>query len=526
MLVLFARWAYRKLGRRYLYAIASFEVFSAFVVALGTVGILSLYQDMTKGEFDRIVLVAWGCTALALFSGAGKLLRDLKPLTDWIRGTHEERGAMAAWQAAVSLPREVVMREAWRPIVFVAAPVAIYITAELGLPPHSAFVLAAGALVAVAYTAILHFFVSELALRPVLENVCEHLPPGFASEGKGVPLRWKLLGSLPLINVITGVIVSGLSSDGQAQLNELGVDVLVAVLVAFTVSFELTLLVTRSITIPIRDVLDATERVRDGDLTARVPVVSGDEMGELARSFNAMMTGLEERETLHEAFGSYVAPDVADRVLEEGELLAGDELEVSILFVDIRDFTSYAEGASARETVAYLNDFFGLAVPILTEHGGHANKFVGDGILGVFGAPERMDDHADRAVRAGCDIARSVSDRYGDSLRVGVGVNSGPVSAGTVGGGGRLEFTVIGDPVNVAARVERATRETGDTVLLTEATRCLLTDPSIEVEERGELELKGKSEPVSLYAPRVGRQPARSRDADVVGTAVGSGHGG
>jgi adenylate cyclase len=517
MLVLFARWAYRKLGHRYLYAYIAFEIVSAMTIALGTLGIFSLYQEMTGAEFQRIALVAWVCVMVALLSGSAKLRRDLKPLQAWIRGTREERGAVEAWRAAVSLPREVVIREAWRPALLVAVPVSIFITFELELPAYSVLVCAAGTMVAVAYTAILHFFASELALRPVLEEICEHLPAGFAPDGRGVPLRWKLLGSLPLINVITGVIVSGLSSDGQAHLNELGVDVLVAVIVAFTVSFELTVLVTRSITVPIGAVLDATERVRAGDLSARVPVVSGDEMGDLARSFNAMMTGLEERETLREAFGSYVAPDLADRVLEEGELLEGEEVEVSILFVDIREFTAFAERASARETVSYLNDFFGLVVPILSEHGGHANKFIGDGILGAFGAPERITDHADRAVRAACEIARATEDRYGDSLRVGIGINSGPVSAGTVGGGGRLEFTVIGDPVNVAARVERATRQTGDTVLLTEATRCLLTDPSIEVEERGELPLKGKSEPVALYAPRTPREPLPT--ADAVGTA-------
>ena len=505
MLVLFARWAYRRLGSRYLYAYIVFEVVSALTIALGTVGIFSLYQDMTRAEFDRIVGFSWICVTLALLVGTGKMRRDLRPLQGWVRGERGERGALEAWRAAVSLPREVVVREAWRPMVFVVWPVAIFITAELDLPPWSVLVCAAGATVAVAYSAILHFFASELALRPVLEEICTQLPAEFALEGRGVPLRWKLLGSLPVINVITGVIVSGLSSDGTAQLHELGVDVLVAVLVAFTVSFELTVLVTRSITSPIGDLLDATERVRSGDLSARVPVVSGDEMGELARSFNAMMGGLEEREKLREAFGSYVAPDVAERVLEEGELLEGEEVEVSVLFVDIQDFTAFAERASARETVSYLNDFFGLAVPILTEHGGHANKFVGDGILGVFGAPERMRDHADRAVHAGCALVHAIAERYGGRLAVGVGINSGPVSAGTVGGGGRLEFTVIGDAVNVAARVERATRELGDAVLLTEATRCLLTDDSIAVEPRGDLELKGKSEPVALYAPRVGR---------------------
>ncbi|MEA2472542.1 MAG: adenylate cyclase [Thermoleophilaceae bacterium] len=501
MLVLFARWAYRRLGLRYLYAYIAFEFLSALTITLGTVGIFSLYQHMTRAQFDRIVLFSWACVIVALLSGTAMMRRDLVPLFDWVRGRRGPEGAAEAWRAAVSLPRSVVMHQVWRPLVLVVLPVAVFITVELGLPAYSILVCSAGAMVAVAYTAILHFFASELALRPVLEEVSEHLSPGFELKGEGVPLRWKLLGSLPLINVITGVIVSGLSSNGTAHLNSLGVDVLVAVVVAFTVSFELTLLVTRTITWPVGDLLDATERVRSGDLSARVPVVTGDEMGELAQSFNAMMRGLEEREKLHDAFGRYVAPDVAERVLKEGELLEGEEVEISIVFVDIRDFTAFAERASARETVSYLNDFFGLAVPILTDHGGHANKFIGDGILGVFGAPERMRDHADRAVHASCDLARATSERYGDLLRIGIGINSGPVSAGTVGGGGRLEFTVIGDAVNVAARVERATRETGDTVLLTEASRCLLTDDRIEVEPRGELPLKGKSEPVALYAP-------------------------
>jgi adenylate cyclase len=251
----------------------------------------------------------------------------------------------------------------------------------------------------------------------------------------------------------------------------------------------------------VRDLMDVTERVRSGDLSARAPVVSGDEMGVLARGFNAMLDGLEERERLREAFGSYVAPEVAERVLEEGTMLEGEEVEVSIVFVDICNFTAFAERASARETVTYLNEFFGLVVPILDKHRGHANKFIGDGVLGVFGAPERMSDHADRALEAACEIALTVEEHYRGELGMGVGINSGPVSAGSVGGGNRLEFAVVGDTVNVAARVERATRELGDRVLLTEATRCLLTRDSIPLEPRGTVSLKGKSDPVPIWAP-------------------------
>ncbi len=279
---------------------------------------------------------------------------------------------------------------------------------------------------------------------------------------------------------------------------------IVAVVVAFTISMELTVLLTKSILGPVDDLIDATNRVKEGDLEARVPVTSGDEIGQLAGSFNEMLDGLTEREQLRQAFGSYVDPDVADRVLVEGELLEGQEVEVTVMFVDVRDFTPFAERSSARETVAFLNDFFDMVVPILLAHGGHANKFVGDGMLGVFGAPERLPDHADRALEAAGQIAEAVDRRFAGEVSIGIGMNSGPVAVGSVGGGGRLEFAVIGDPVNVAARVEQTTRETGDVILLTEATRCLLTRPPVELQERGAIELKGKSDRVPLYAAPTG----------------------
>jgi class 3 adenylate cyclase len=214
-----------------------------------------------------------------------------------------------------------------------------------------------------------------------------------------------------------------------------------------------------------------------------------------------MVAGLRERERLREAFGAYVDPSLADRVLVEGAILEGEEVEVSILFLDIRDFTAFAERSSAREVVAALNGFFSEVVPVLTAHGGHANKFVGDGLLAVFGAPHRLPDHADCAVEAALAIAELVRGRYGDALRIGIGVNSGPVVAGSVGGGGRVEFTVIGDAVNTAARVEQVTRQTGDDVLVTEATRCLLERDHGGFAARPTVALKGKTEQVLLHAP-------------------------
>ena len=232
----------------------------------------------------------------------------------------------------------------------------------------------------------------------------------------------------------------------------------------------LSLVLADAVSGPIIDLRDATRRVGAGDLGVRVPVVSTDETGELAASFNAMVAGLGERERLREAFGAFVDPALTERVLAEGTDLRGEEVEVSVLFLDVRGFTAFAERAAAHEVVARLNELYEAVVPVILRHGGHANKFIGDGLLAVFGAPERHADHARPRGRRGARDRRARPRRLGGELRVGVGVNSGRVVVGTIGGGGRRDFTVIGDPVNTAARVEAATRVTGDDVLITEAT--------------------------------------------------------
>jgi adenylate cyclase len=160
--------------------------------------------------------------------------------------------------------------------------------------------------------------------------------------------------------------------------------------------------------------------------------------------------------------------------------------------------------------VATINRLFEASVPIIHAHGGHIDKYVGDGLLAVFGAPRRQQDHADQALAAALEIAAAVEDEFMHELSIGVGLNTGPVVAGNVGGAGRLEFSVIGDAVNVAARVEAATRETGDTVLVSKHTRAVLSDTAAAVlEKRPQVSLKGKTQSVSLFAPKSGARLTR-----------------
>ena len=174
---------------------------------------------------------------------------------------------------------------------------------------------------------------------------------------------------------------------------------------------------------------------------------------------------------------------------------------VTVMFVDIRGFTTFADRSTAREATDFLNEFFEVVVPVVPAHGGHVNKLLGDGLLGVFGAPDPLPDHADRALAAGMAMLKALDARMGERCRIGIGLNSGLVLVGTIGGNGYTELGVIGDPVNVAARVEAATRDRGEELLLTEATRCLLEkpDPSLTLTPRGSVSLKGKSQPVAVY---------------------------
>jgi class 3 adenylate cyclase len=256
---------------------------------------------------------------------------------------------------------------------------------------------------------------------------------------------------------------------------------------------------------PIRDLAEGTQRVAAGDYSQRLPVVQDDDLGALAGSFNRMQAGLAERQRLQAAFGTYVDPSLAARLLEQGDdVFTGERRQVTVMFVDVRDFTPFAEANTAEDTVARLNALFEIVVPAVVDAGGHVNKFLGDGALAVFGAPNDLADHADAALTAALAIHRLVAERFGGQLRIGVGINTGVVIAGTIGGGGKLEFTLIGDTVNVAARVEQLTKTTGDAILLTHHTADALNGRSPELIDRGPHALKGKSALVQLFSVEPG----------------------
>jgi adenylate cyclase len=356
-------------------------------------------------------------------------------------------------------------------------------------------------------TAFCAYLITERLLRsPAARALAQGTPRRFAVPG--VATRAVLAWGLG-----TGVILAGLVAIGAVALDhgagitvtKLGITMVALGSVGLAVGFLAVVLAARTTADPISGLRRALARVKSGDFEVRVPVYDGSQIGQLQLGFNDMVAGLQERERIKEAFGTYVDPDVAAHILEEGTDLGGEEVEVTLMFIDVRNFTGFAERTPAREVVSAINRLFERIVPIIHSRGGRVDKFVGDGLLAVFGAPRRQPDHAGQALAAALEIADAAA--TAGELEIGVGLNSGTVVAGNIGGDQRYEFSVIGDAVNVAARVEAATRQTGDAVLLAGRTVELLKDPPVELVERAGVELRGKRATVAVYG--VLRQPAR-----------------
>jgi adenylate cyclase len=508
------RFLYRRLGGWYPLVFLAVELQSALVIVAATLGLFTFYYEGDTGQYIDVLLISLVLTEAAIFATVIRSRELLRPISDWIAGERDPESTDRAWNAAIGLPLYLVKKDLPLPVVVTVLPTCIAGIAILDLSWLAIFPLLAGSAVAMGYSATLHYLAVEAGMRPVLVDINQQISPRTQLKVLAVPLRWRLLLALPMINLITGLVVAALTSDGGGGSN-LGLDVLTALLVSTTISLELTVMLTKSILRPINDLERAVEAVNEGRYDVSVPVTTGDELGDLAASFNEMVEGLRERERIREAFGTYLDREVADYILSEGYDDEGVEVEVTVLFTDVEDFTRYSSDKTPAEVVSALNRLFEVIVPILARHGGHVDKFEGDGLLAVFGAPEAFPDHAERAVHAACEIAEAVNEEgeAGD-LRVGIGVNTGRVVAGSIGGAGRLNFSVIGASVNVAARVEAATRDVDDSILITSETWKLLSS-AFEAESRGKIELKGLDEPMTLYAPKLAGQPEPSTDGEV-----------
>jgi adenylate cyclase len=255
---------------------------------------------------------------------------------------------------------------------------------------------------------------------------------------------------------------------------------------------------------PVEEFRNVAHQVLAGDLSARLPVLRADEFGVMAEDQNEMYAGLEERQRIEETFGRHVGPQAAQWILEQDPGLGGVEAELTIFFLDIRDFTARSAVATPQQIVALLNEFLTEVVAVVDRHGGLVNKFLGDGFIALFGV-RGQPDHADDAVATAreimlhLDIINERVRRRGQApLRIGIGIHTGPAVVGNIGSPRRTEFTALGDAVNVASRVEGLTKVVDTPVLLTAATRTALRR-TFALRELPPQRVKGQPEPIPIF---------------------------
>ncbi len=276
------------------------------------------------------------------------------------------------------------------------------------------------------------------------------------------------------------------------------------------------IMITRLVAKPVDELRAAFHRVGEGELNMRLPLRRADEFGALVGDFNQMIAELREKQRLRRVFGLHLGEKVAQQILTRDPELGGTEQTVTILFLDIRGFTARAAQADPRTVVNLLNRFLHAMVAVVeNEHGGIVNKFLGDGFMAMFGLGAPATTHADEAVSAGRSMLQRLEQLNTElgatreaPLQIGIGINTGRAIVGSIGSPERMEFTVIGDTVNIASRIENLNKELGTSILMSRATRDALHDAA-GLEELPQQRIRGRTETTGIFTVRDFSAPAR-----------------
>jgi class 3 adenylate cyclase len=468
----------------------------ANLVGVATVVLLLIGVEDGSGDAGRPP-VLWAVAAyLAVAFPAGTVagLRRQRVTNGWLMARRQPTGAEAGHALRLPVDTALIAGLIWLiGAALVGAVSAVAFPDPLiGLRTGVATLLGGMATAGVTY-----LLVARAARTVTAIALTAHPPAGALTLGvrPRLLLTWGLTSGVPMLGVVL-LFVDPSNPDGPGR----GA-VVFLVVVALLVGALATVLTARAVGQPLRDLREAVQRVGRGDYAVSVVVDDAGEIGLLQEGVNTMAAGLAERERLRDLFGRHVGTTVADRALVTGVSLGGEERTVAALFVDITGSTALVRRTGPAEMVGLLNRFFQVVVETIESDGGLVNKFEGDAALCVFGAPTDHPDPAGAALRA----ARRISDavREAGEVDVGVGVACGRVWAGQVGAASRLEYTVIGDPVNEAARLTELAKEHPGRAVASEATvLAAAPDERAHWVRDGEVELRGRDETTSTWVRR------------------------
>ncbi|MFZ5782480.1 MAG: adenylate/guanylate cyclase domain-containing protein [Pseudomonadota bacterium] len=453
----------RALIRRYFLAMGT--PFAIDLVTLGTYAAVNRAPQIVPG----MVLLSAAFLMVGVGIGAHFLIR---PVSRFMAG---ESSFQTIEQALTSLPRRsaALIAACYGPMIALrllshrlgihfGAPVEELTWSDVA----SSFVVLTG------FNVVLTFFV----VSAYLDHLCQYL---FDTRGANISVfrgRFRRKISLAVLSLaFAGTIL--LSADiasysGARLLREAVLDVVSSVMGTIFIFFWISQALSRPI-----DRLDhGMRRVAEGDYLVRLPVTSDDEMGHAADRFNHMVDGLSERAYLRDTFGKYVSKSVAAAILDDRDRagrIADKTAEATLMFTDIEGFTGLSERLPAAEVARLLNAYLGTVVPVIQRHGGVVNSFIGDGLFASFNLPLPCADHARAALTAAIEIQQALAKAPFAgvaALRTRIGINTGTVIGVTIGAENRLNYTLLGDAVNIASRVEQLNKRFGTCILATEST--------------------------------------------------------
>jgi len=454
--------------------------------------------DIENPERAQLVNLAVFGVVMVLGAIVGSIVitRRFSRVRDWLAADREPTAKER--YALLRAPYRVASVHA---ILWAAAAVIFGVINLVAFDPELGERVAITVLLGGVTTSAIAYLLAERVLRPAaaraLASGVPDRPVRPGIKGRAL-LAWIVGTGVPVL----GLLLVGLSTltEGDFTADELAITVLALGAIALVAGLYVSIMATRAVADPIVSVRDALARVEQGDLEVEVPVYDGTEVGLLQAGFNRMVAGLRERERLEDLFGRHVGDQVAREALEQGVELGGESREVAILFVDVIGSTALASERRPEQVVELLNSFFTVVVEVVREHDGWINKFEGDAALAVFGAPVPIEDPPSSALAAGRELARRLCAEV--ELEAAIGVSAGEVVAGNVGEQSRFEYTVIGDPVNEAARLTELAKEKPGRLLASEA---ILERASAEEQRHWELDgtvtLRGRSSETRLAIP-------------------------
>lgn len=465
-------------------------------------------------EEDRIQLQDLPLSNLAIFLGylcisfmvgAYLSLRLLVPVIRWQR----RDSALADSDPAITeLARTRALRMPFYRTLISAGNwcfgAIVFIAASWPVASKSAPVVAVATGLGATATAIIGYLQSERVLRPVAVAALRGgVPENFRAPGVILRqvLTWVLSTGVPILAIVLALVASKFSIL-TASADRLTTPILLLALAALVIGLAGTVLVAMSIADPLRQLRWALGEVQRGNYNAHMQIYDASELGLLQAGFNDMVRDLAERQRLRDLFGRYVGEDVARRALERGTELGGQERDVAVLFVDLVGSTQLASTIPASDVVSLLNEFFRVIVDTVNRHGGFVNKFQGDAALAIFGAPIEHPDASGGALAASRELHDELIKVLGTDTDFGIGVSAGRAIAGHIGAQARFEYTVIGDPVNEAARLtELAKLEPGHVLASAIAVSGALDAEALCWDVGEIVELRGRTVPTQLARP-------------------------